>query len=117
MSGQSGGINNNAGTLDTRGGDAVGRDKTTNITHIHYGKPRQLFRSTIPELRNRFIGREDDPLHEIGAALGDPSQRGVVVLRGQAGVGKSELAREFARQHLKEYPGGTFFAYRPVSGT
>ena len=109
MSGQSGGINN-PGTLNTGGGDAVGRDKTTNITHFHYGsntEPRQLFRSTIPALRNRFIGRED-LLHEIGARLGDLSQGGVVVLRGQAGVGKSELAREFARQHLTKYSGGTF---------
>lgn len=111
MSGQSGGIDNRFGTISTGGGDAIAGDKTTNVTHHHYAtttEPRQRFRSTIPPLRNRFIGR-DKLLQEIAAGLGEPSKGGVVVLRGQAGVGKSELAREFARQHLKEYPGGTFF--------
>ena len=109
MSGRSGDIDNSSGTIIAVGDVFVG-DKTT-ITHIHHGsntEPRQRFRSTIPELRNRLIGRED-LLHEIGATLGDPSQGGVVVLRGQAGVGKSELACEFSRRHLKKYSGGTFF--------
>ena len=111
MSGQSGGIDNRFGTISTGGGDAIAGDNTTNVTHHHYGintGPRQRFRSTIPALRNRFVGRED-LLQEIAAGLGEPSKGGVIVLRGPAGVGKSELAREFARQHLKEYPGGTFF--------
>ncbi len=67
------------------------------------------FRSTIPALRNRpFVGRKD-LLAEIGASLGDPSRDAVVVLRGSAGVGKSELAQEFARRYQHAYPGGTFF--------
>jgi predicted kinase len=32
-----------------------------------------------------------------------------VVLHGQPGVGKSELAREFARRNSDAYPSGTFF--------
>jgi hypothetical protein len=109
MSGQSGGINNRRSTIRTDGGDVVAGDKTTNV--YNYGintEPRQRFCSTIPELPNRFVGR-DDLLRKIDVGLGDPSQRSVVVLRGQAGVGKSELAYEFARQHQKGYPGGTFF--------
>ena len=37
-----------------------------------------------------------------------PSQSGVLVLHGQAGVGKSELACEYAALQAR-YPGGTFF--------
>ena len=40
--------------------------------------------------------------------LGDPTSENVIVLHGQAGVGKSELAREFARRQRERYPGGTF---------
>ena len=60
-------------------------------------------------MNNRpFVGRED-LLEGIGAALRDPSKEAVVVLRGPAGVGKSELAQEFARRNQQAYPGGTFY--------
>lgn len=66
------------------------------------------FRSTIPSRRNLpFVGREK-LLEEIQTELGDPSSDAVVVLHGQSGVGKSEVAREFARRRRDAYPGGTF---------
>ena len=40
--------------------------------------------------------------------FGDRSREAVVVLHGQPGVGKSELAREFARRQGDTYPGGRF---------
>ena len=65
-------------------------------------------RSTIPSLRDRsFVGRED-LLEAMGARLGDASRDAVVVIRGPSGVGKSELAQEFARRNQPAYPGGTF---------
>ena len=70
--------------------------------------PPRSFQSNIPARRLPFIGREK-LLNGIHKLLGDPSQGNVIVLRGQAGVGKSELAREFARRHCDQYPGGTFF--------
>jgi len=67
------------------------------------------FRSNIPTRRNLpFVGR-NDLLEEIRSDLGDLSQEAIVVLHGQPGVGKSELAREFARLNRDRYPGGTFF--------
>jgi hypothetical protein len=69
----------------------------------------RAFQSNIPARRHLpFVGREKllDSIHEL---LGDPSQDNVIVLRGPAGVGKSELAREYARRHCDQYPGGTFF--------
>ncbi len=65
-------------------------------------------RSTIPSLRNRpFVGREDI-LADMRACLGDPRNDAVIVLHGPAGVGKSEVALEYARRQQPMYPGGTF---------
>jgi tetratricopeptide (TPR) repeat protein len=65
------------------------------------------FQSNIPARDLPFVGREK-PLDRIRVILVDPSRDNVVVLRGQAGVGKSELAREFVRRNRERYPGGTF---------
>jgi hypothetical protein len=66
------------------------------------------FRSTIPSRRHLpFAGREK-LLEEIRIALGNPSSDAVVVLHGQSGASKSEVAREFARRQRDAYPGGTF---------
>jgi AAA ATPase domain len=65
------------------------------------------FQSNIPSRDLPFVGREA-LLDRIRDVLVDPSRDNIVVLRGQAGVGKSELAREFARRNQERYPGGTF---------
>jgi tetratricopeptide (TPR) repeat protein len=71
--------------------------------------PAPRFHSNIPSRRNLpFVGRED-LLNKILKALGEASREGVLVLHGLPGVGKSELAREFARRQFGRYPAGTFF--------
>ncbi len=72
-------------------------------------QPRQPSRSTVPSRRERpFIGRAQQ-LATLDELLGDPTQERVVLVHGHPGVGKSELAFEYARLHPDRYPGGRFF--------
>ncbi|MSV27314.1 MAG: hypothetical protein EXQ52_01000 [Bryobacterales bacterium] len=72
--------------------------------------PPPRFRSNIPSRGNRpFVGRED-LIARLATVLGDPGEgEKVVVLHGEPGVGKSELAREYARRHRGNYGGGAFW--------
>jgi tetratricopeptide (TPR) repeat protein/predicted phosphodiesterase len=66
------------------------------------------FRSNIQPRHNLpFVGR-DGLLDEMCTVFADTSREAALVLHGQPGVGKSELAREYARLHRQQYPGGTF---------
>lgn len=66
------------------------------------------FRSNVPARHNLpFVGREE-LLDKMCAAFADTSTEAALVLHGQPGVGKSELAREYARLNRQRYPGGTF---------
>lgn len=55
-----------------------------------------------------FIGRSVE-LDELAERLPEIGTAGVVVVRGKSGVGKSELAREYARQHQTSYENGAYF--------
>jgi tetratricopeptide (TPR) repeat protein/predicted phosphodiesterase len=65
-------------------------------------------RTNIPALRKLTLVGRDGLLAEVSAALGAPERDSVLVLRGAPGVGKSELAREYARRNAHRYPGGAF---------
>ncbi len=66
------------------------------------------FRSNIGSRGNLpFVGR-DDAIAQIADVLRYPNVENVVVLHGPPGVGKSELAREYARLNRNRYSGGTF---------
>jgi tetratricopeptide (TPR) repeat protein/predicted phosphodiesterase len=70
--------------------------------------PTPQFKSNIPSRRNLpFVGR-DGLLDRMLEMLSDLIKETILVLLGPPGVGKSELAREFARRQLERYPGGTF---------
>jgi tetratricopeptide (TPR) repeat protein len=73
------------------------------------GSPARRHQSNIPARRNLPFHGRNELLDKIASSLGDPQTDNVIVLHGQPGVGKSELAFEFARRHRNDYPGGTFF--------
>jgi tetratricopeptide (TPR) repeat protein len=74
------------------------------------------FRSTVPPRgRAPFVGREP-LLAQLAEAFSAAEPTQLVVLHGPSGVGKSELAREYARTQQARYPGGTFVIDVRASG-
>jgi tetratricopeptide (TPR) repeat protein/predicted phosphodiesterase len=66
------------------------------------------FRSNVQPRHNLpFVGRKG-LLEQMTVVFADTSAEAALVLHGPPGVGKSELAREYARVHRQRYPGGTF---------
>jgi predicted phosphodiesterase/tetratricopeptide (TPR) repeat protein len=67
------------------------------------------FSSNIPvRSHHPFVGR-DALLSAIDAVFSDLQNPQALVLHGTPGVGKSGLAREYARRNVERYPGGSFF--------
>ncbi|AFZ26549.1 Tfp pilus assembly protein PilF [Cylindrospermum stagnale PCC 7417] len=53
----------------------------------------------------RFVGREEE-LQKLHQQLQTSQQVAIVAVEGMGGVGKTELATQYAKQHLQNYPGG-----------
>ena len=71
-------------------------------------RPVVAFRGNVPSRRGvPVVGREDE-LGAISDTFSELGQERVLVVCGAPGVGKSELAREYARRYRERYPGGTF---------
>ena len=70
-------------------------------------KPRP-FASTIPARGEAPVIGRDAEIGYLGGVLADATRTRFVVIAGQPGVGKSELAFEYCRQFASRYPGGTF---------
>ncbi|MFN0073971.1 MAG: metallophosphoesterase [Chloroflexota bacterium] len=67
------------------------------------------FRTNIPSLYGQpFVGR-DDELKKLDEHFADETCANLIVVHGPPGVGKSELARQYARGHQDRYSGGQFF--------
>src|SRR5208283_132445 len=65
----------------------------------------------VPFLRNPgFVGREED-LAKIHALLQKGEAVGVqpVAAAGMGGIGKTQLAVEYAYRHVEDYPGGVYW--------
>jgi hypothetical protein len=114
---RSGGININ-GDADIRG-DAIGRDKVTNI-HGDYVAGNKivydavLLRATPPAPPAHFTGREAD-LTKFAQLLTSGASVAITALRGMGGIGKTALAQKLAERlgqgdhEGRPFPGGVLW--------
>jgi len=109
---QSGGVNINAqGDVNLAlGSKIVGRDEITHIHH-HHGEARPEPKFLVPFLRNdHFVGR-DDELERVHVALqkGETVSVRPAMLSGLGGIGKTQLAVEYAYRFKEAYSGGVYW--------
>ncbi|MBG1265834.1 tetratricopeptide repeat protein [Nostoc sp. WHI] len=75
-----------------------GQDVRPTIKEIHQNIP-----PAVPF--EKFVGREAE-LEELHQQLQKSRQVAIVAVAGMGGVGKTELATQYAKQHLENYQGG-----------
>ncbi|MEH2285431.1 MAG: tetratricopeptide repeat protein [Nostoc sp.] len=75
-----------------------GQDAHPTIKEIHQNIP-----PAVPF--DKFVGREAE-LEELHQKLQKSRQVAIVAVAGMGGVGKTELATQYAKQHLQNYQGG-----------
>jgi len=73
----------------------------------HRGRPFSRFAVRFPR-NTRFLGREDD-LAALHGLLRGGKPMGVVGLVGYGGIGKTQLAVEYAYTHRGNYDGGVYW--------
>ncbi|MEH2151068.1 tetratricopeptide repeat protein [Nostoc sp.] len=75
-----------------------GQDAQPTIKEIHHNIPPAV-------AFEKFVGREAE-LQKLHQQLQTSRQVAIVAVAGMGGVGKTELATQYAKQHLQKYQGG-----------
>uniref|UniRef100_UPI0039A6E7C6 NB-ARC domain-containing protein n=1 Tax=Nostoc piscinale TaxID=224012 RepID=UPI0039A6E7C6 len=70
-------------------------------------QPKKEIQHNIPPAVpwERFVGREAE-LQQLHEMIQQSQQVAIVAVAGMGGVGKTELATQYAQQNLQKYPGG-----------
>ncbi|WP_205879048.1 tetratricopeptide repeat protein [Leptolyngbya sp. BC1307] len=89
---------------------SIGDGTTLNQTNIYQAlstpKPERTGElSNVPRGSDTFVGR-DEPLKALHEQLAEGNAVAITAIQGMGGVGKTELARQYALQYKTAYPGG-----------
>jgi len=99
--------------LDNAGGFSLVahvRGETTKLFELTKSVGQRQSPFTVPFLQDkRFVGRRDD-LEKLHTFLKQDAPIGVSALTGMGGIGKTQLAVEYAYRHRADYPGGVYWA-------
>lgn len=94
------------------------RDLAKDIAAIHerFGelqtKPVETHPCNLPVQRTAFVGRDKEVAAAKGLLLG--AEVRLLTVSGPAGIGKTRLALEVARELMENFPGGVYFV--PLAG-
>jgi tetratricopeptide (TPR) repeat protein len=109
-------VNQTAFQNMTVGGDVTANvDQSVNKTVIHQApRQNQPIPSNVRQGSKNYVAREDDPLLEIHTKL--QVGQGVIVcaVEGMGGVGKTELALQYAERFKHEYVGRYWLSLREM---
>ncbi|MGF1934840.1 MAG: tetratricopeptide repeat protein [Nostoc sp. ChiQUE02] len=90
-------------TAKYNGGQDFGVSAQSNAVHLTIKEIHQNIPPAVPF--EKFVGREAE-LQNLHSSLQTSRQVAIVAVAGMGGVGKTELATQYAKQHLQNYQGG-----------
>ncbi|MEL7331270.1 MAG: NB-ARC domain-containing protein, partial [Cyanobacteria bacterium J06560_2] len=85
----------------------VGSQNTIKIENLPTPRPALTGqKSNVPDSGSQtFVGRED-ALKQLHAQLCKQEKIAITAIKGMGGIGKTELAKQYAKTYASEYPGG-----------
>ncbi|BBD60135.1 NB-ARC domain-containing protein [Nostoc sp. HK-01] len=87
---------------------------TAKYSGVSDTQPKKEIHHNIPPAVpwERFVGREAE-LQQLHEMIQQSQQVAIVAVAGMGGVGKTELATQYAQQNLQKYPGGVCWLSAP----
>src|SRR5207249_11640260 len=68
----------------------------------HVEKNGRPFVTNIPNVNNLFVGRQEH-LQKLQEKLNMQKMPGIIAIVGMAGMGKTQLARQYAHAHVNDH--------------
>ncbi|MBD2440459.1 tetratricopeptide repeat protein [Nostoc sp. FACHB-110] len=96
---------NNLQGIITQGGKVIVKDSTFNFGSSQQTSPPNIPNNLIRKGAVNFVGRENE-LANIHHQLQQSGKVAISAVAGMGGVGKTELATQYALKHEADYPGG-----------